>query len=400
MFLKSQNYLFVITMIIVSLFIVSCGVELPSSSTSSSNGSDTGATTTSTITAQGWIGSGNSGWQTTGTASSGNGLAYFNSPYSVSVDTSGNIYVADYVNKRISKWNSSGLFQGWIGGGKSGWQTSGSASSGLEYAYFYYPHSVCVDTSGNIYVADTGLNRICKWNSSGVAQGWIGCGNSGWQTSNSITSGNGLAYFNSPYSVNVDASGNIYVADVNNNRICKWNSSGVAQGWIGGGNSGWQTSDTVSSGSGLAYFNQPFAVCVDVSGNIYVSDYGNNRICKWNSSGVVQGWIGCGYSGWQTSGTVSSGSGSAYFNQPREITVDSSGNIYVADYNNARICKWNNMGESQGWIGGGNSGWQTSGPISSGSGLTYFDSPVSVYVDSSGNIFVVDGANNRICKWK
>jgi hypothetical protein len=232
---------------------------------------------------------------------------------------------------------------GWIGGGSSGWQTSNSAPSyGSGEAYFNYPYGVYVDSSGNIYVADGNNFRIDKWNSSGQVVGWIGGGSSGWQMSNSApSSGSGEAYFTVPKGVYVDASGNIYVADDENYRICKWNSSGQVVGWIGGGNSGWQTNSTASAGSGEAYFYDPYDVYVDSSSNIYAADWDNSRICKWNSSGVVQGWVGGGYSGWQTSNSApSSGSGEAYFAGPKGVYIDGSGNIYIADLLNNRICKW------------------------------------------------------------
>jgi sugar lactone lactonase YvrE len=322
--------------VLMAFLITGCSTS-PGSSTSKSNSSSVSSVSPSVI---GWIGGGYSGWQTgTGTSYS-NGEAYFYWPSSVYVDSSGNIYVADDWNNRICKWNSSGIAQGWIGGGYSGWQTGSGTTTGNGEAYFNHPEGVCVDGSGNIYIEDYWNNRICKWNSSGIAQGWIGGGYSGWQTNSGTTNGSGEAYFTGPIGVCVDGSGNIYVADLFNNRICKWNSSGIAQGWIGGGYSGWQTNSGTTNGSGEAYFYYPEGVCVDGSGNIYVADLFNNRICKWNSPGVVQGWIGGGYSGWQTNSTASLGSGEAYFNAPMDVYIDGSGNIYVADYSNNRICKW------------------------------------------------------------
>ena len=180
-----------------------------------------------------------------------------------------------------SSLSSPGTVIGWIGGGNYGWQTGSGASSGSSEAYFNGPGGVYVDSSGNIYVVDYYNNRICKWNSSGVVQGWIGGGNSGWQTGSGASSGNGEAYFNNISGVYAFGSV-IYVADGNNNRICKWNSSGVVQGWIGGGNSGWQTGSGASSGNGEAYFNGPVGVYIDLYGNINVAEYNNNRISKWH----------------------------------------------------------------------------------------------------------------------
>jgi hypothetical protein len=385
-----------VSIFVLSAFLITGCSTSPGSSTSKSNSSSVSSVSPSVI---GWIGSGYSGWQTNSGAVSNTGYAYFYYPCGVYVDSSGNIYVADCINQRIDKWNSNGIVQGWIGGGYSGWQTGSAPSYGNGEAYFFCPFGVCVDGSGNIYVADMLNNRICKWNSSGQVQGWIGGGYSGWQTGSGTVTNNAEAYFSYPSSVYVDSSGNIYVGDTGNQRICMWNSNGIVQGWIGGGYSGWQTNSGAVSNTGEAYFNYPYGVYVDGSGNIYVADEGNNRICKWNSSGQVVGWIGGGYSGWQTgSGTVTN-AGEVYFNYPVGVYVDGNGNIYVADEGNNRICKWNSSGMAQGWIGGGYSGWQTGSGTTNGSGEAYFYYPIGVYVDGIGNIYVADCVNSRICKW-
>ncbi len=174
--------------------------------------------------------------------------------------------------------------------------------------------------------------------------------------------GSGDGQFNSPFGVAVDSSGNVYVADINNHRIQKFNSSGTFITKWG------------SSGSGDGQFDSPMGVAVDSSGNIYVCEQ-NHRIQKFNSSGTF-------ITKWGSSGT-----GDGQFNGPRGIAVDSSGNVYVADINNHRIQKFNSGGTFITKWG------------SNGSGDSQFYYTTGVAVDSSGGVYVVDSYNHRIQKF-
>jgi hypothetical protein len=188
-------------------------------------------------------------------------------------------------------WSPSGIFTisirimsavGWIGGGSDGWKTASGASSGNGYQNFNRPCGICIDTSGNIYVADSINHRVSKWDSDGNAIGWIGGGSNGWKTTTVALSGDGYQSFYNPYGIFVDASGNIYVAEYSNHRVSKWDSEGNAVGWIGGGSSGWKTTSGDSSGYGYQGLYYPSGVFVDSTGDIFVADTYNNRICKWH----------------------------------------------------------------------------------------------------------------------
>jgi hypothetical protein len=351
------------------------------------------------MSAIGWIGGGSDGWKTANGASSGSNYQSLCSPESVYIDSSGNIYVAEYDSNRISKWDANGKAIGWIGGGINSWQTSSGASSGNGYQNFYHPSGVFVDSAGYIYVADSGNHRVSKWKSNGEAQGWIGGGSNGWKITTSSSSGSAYQYFNCPNGVSLDSSGNIYVVEYNNHRISKWNASGEAQGWIGGGSNGWKITAGSSSGSAYQYFNYPNGVSLDSSGNIYVAENNNYRISKWNASGEAQGWIGGGSNGWKKANGASSGNVYQCFEQPQGVFVDTRGDIYVTDLYNDRISKWDSSGVAQGCIGVGSNGWQKSGATGFGSEYRYFTYPEGIFVDISGDIYIADTYNNRISKW-
>jgi PKD repeat protein len=226
------------------------------------------------------------------------------------------------------------------------WGTPGSGDG-----QFSNPQGITTDSSGNIYVADRNNNRIQKFSSTGTFLAKWG------------SQGIGYGQFSQPWSVAVDSSGNSYVSDYGNNRIQKFDSSGVFTKTWGG------------PGSGDGQFRSPGGVAVDYSGNVYVADYGNNRIQKFDSTGTfITKW-----------GIL--GSGDGQFSQPWGVTVDSSGNVYVSDYGNNRIQKFSSTGTFL-------TKWGTQG-----SGDGQFFNPLGVAIDSSGNVYVTDYGNNRIQKF-
>jgi len=271
---------------------------------------------------------------------SGSGDGQFSYPIDVAIDTSGNIYVSDYFNDRIQKFDSSGTFL-------SKWGTSGSGDG-----EFNQPRGVAVDASGNVYVSDHGNHRIQKFDSSGTFLTKWG------------TNGSGDGHFDYPFGVAIDASGNIYVADAGNHRIQKFDSSGTFL-------TKWGT-----SGSGDDQFNSPYSVAIDASGNVYVADVSNHRIQKFDSSGTF-------LTKWGTSG-----SGDGQFNNPNGVAVGASGNVYVADTFNHRIQKFDSSGTFL-------TKWGTNG---SGDGQ-FSSAPRGMAVDASGNVYVADSGNDRIQKF-
>ena len=400
-------------------------------------------------TFQWWLGYNGStiGTHTSGTASSGSGNGQFNSPSKIILDSSGNIYVADASNYRIQKFDSSGTFQWWLGydGSTIGTHTSGTGHSGSGIGQFNspygitidslgkiylvdknnsriqmfdsngvylsqfgslsgaegqlaYPSDVALDSSGNIYVADTGVNRIQKFSYDASSYGFY---------SKFGSNGTGNGQVKDPSGIFRDLSGNMYIAETGNNRIQKFDSSGTFQWWLGydGSTIGTHTSGTGVSGSGNGQFNYPTGVALDSSGNIYVADYLNNRIQKFDSSGTFQWWLGYDGStiGTHTSGITSFGTGNGQFKYPSGITLDSSGNIYVADSFNNRIQKFDSSGIFQWWLGydGSTIGTHTGGTGVSGSGNGQFGYIYdgSITLDSSGNIYVADSSNYRIQKF-
>lgn len=315
-----------------------------------------------------FAGSGSQG-ATNGTGTS----ASFKSPYSLAVDASENVYVADTDNHLIRKITPAGVVSTFAGSGSAGSVNgTGTASS------FNYPEGIAVDALGNVYVGDTYNQVIRKITPAGDVTTLAGSGSVG-----SVNGTGAAASFNYPKGVAVDASGNVYVADSGNNLIRKITAAGVVSTLAGSGSQG----STDANGM-AASFRGPSALVSNDLGNLYVADTYNNSIRKITSAGDVTTLAGSGSPG-ATNGT---GIGAKFY-YPAGVTLDGSGNIYVADVFNDVIRKITAAGVVSTFAGSGNTG------STNGSGTTAkFNLPNGVAIGASGNLYVADQSNHLIRK--
>ena len=293
-----------------------------------------------------------------GTAGSGNGQ--FDHPYGVAVDAHRNIYVTDTGNNRIQKFDSVGTYL-------TQWGSLGTGNGEFNGPMGIHEIVLAGDLDGNaVYVVDSGNNRIQEFDSTGTYLRQWG------------TYGSGNGQFRHPSGLAVGAGGKIYVADRDNNRIQVFDKTGTYL-------TQWGT-----LGTGNGQFDHPLGVYEDICGqplarHVYVVDSGNNRIQKFDSTGTyLTQW-----------GTL--GSGNGQFDHPlgiHEIVLngDLDGNavICVADSGNNRVQVFDNTGTYL-------TQWGTYG-----SGNGQFDHPMGIHEivlngDLDGNaVYVVDSGNNRI----
>jgi sugar lactone lactonase YvrE len=216
-----------------------------------------------------------------GGGSGGDGGAATNAslydPYAVAVDSSGNLYIADTDNQRIRKVHNNTIITTVAGNGTSGYSGDGGAATDASLAW---PSSVAVDSTGNLYIADQNNNRIRKVGTNGIITTVAGKGNSGYSGDGGAATNANLYY---PSGVALDPIGNLYIADRNNNRIRKVNTNGIITTAAGKGSAGY-------SGDGGAATNatmdNPYGVGLDWSGNLYIADTENQRVRKVNLAGL------------------------------------------------------------------------------------------------------------------
>ena len=199
-----------------------------------------------------------------------------------------------------------------------------------------------------------------------------------------------IASFNSPFGICIDPEGNLYLADAQNHCIRKISTEGEVSVYAGTGTAGY-----LDGPADEAKFNQPLNICFDPEGNMYVSDFINQRIRKISYDMEVTTIAGSGYAGW-----LNGPADTARFNYPRGICLDDLGNIYVGDSWNHRIRKITPDGTVSDFAGGGTViGVQSVGDYVDGNDTAArFYTPCELSIDQYNNIFVADAYNHRIRK--
>ncbi len=285
----------------------------------------------------------------------------FNSPAGLAVDAAGNLYVADSANNQIRKITPGGTVTVLAGTG-----IAGSADGAANVATFNSPEGVAVDSSGDVFVADTDNNEIREIHAS-----------SG-QVTTVVSAAAGL--FN-PYGIAVDAAGTLYVADTGNNEIRKISTNGTVTTLAGS-----TTAGSADGTGAAASFTHPFAVAVNSAGDVYVADFGNNEIREITPAGVVTTIAGS-----TTAGSADGFGTQASFYSPSGIAVDAAGNVYVADTNNNEIRLISPNGYVM-TLAGSTTAGDTNGNATAAS----FNLPFGLALSSSGTLYVGDFRANDI----
>jgi len=314
----------------------------------------------------------------------------------VTVDAAGNVFIADANDHRIRKISTDGTISTLAGDGFPGFRGDGGPASA---ARLNTPYGIAVDAAGNIYIADLGNNRIRKIDTAGT-----------------ITTVNGTDAFNAPRNVALDRAGNLYVSEFGAHRVRRIAADGAITTVAGTGTGGFAGDGGPAKSAQLNY---PAGLALDTAGNLYIADSSNNRVREVLVSGVITTVLGTGDPGSSLPNQL---------NEPTGLAIDAYGNLDVADSGNGRIQQLSPSGSIQTLPGTGRDlaadsrgdlviadGSQLSeltaalklSTIAGGNAYLFggdggpatsarLNAPVAIAVDPKGNLLICDQKNSRV----
>ncbi|MDP6821723.1 MAG: choice-of-anchor Q domain-containing protein [Dehalococcoidia bacterium] len=316
--------------------------------------------------------------------------AQLSNPTDVVIDQSGNLFVADAFNHQVRKIDANGWITAYAGGNTGVGGYSGDGGPATDAA-LNYPWGLAIDSLGNLYIADSGNKRIRKVDTSGIITTVAGTGENGFSDDGGLATS---AQLNNPSVVAVDSSDNLYIGEYHRIRMVDADTGIISTvaGMKGYENEGYSGDGGPATSARLNY---PYGVAVDSIGQIYIADRNNAAIRKVDVSGTITtvvGGIGPGTSGDNGLGTQ------AKISTPYGLAIDSSDNLYITDNGYNRVRKLSTE----------------TGVITAFAGIAFINgffegdggsatdarlyAPYGLAIDGSGNLYIADGENDRIRK--
>ncbi|MCX6879950.1 MAG: SBBP repeat-containing protein [Verrucomicrobia bacterium] len=345
---------------------------------------------------------GQSGSFTTGDANQGGvgiSAVNLNGPAGVVVDTTSNVYVADSLNNRVLYYPAGSTTATRVYGQNGDFTTSDANKGGISANSLNQPQAVALDSSSNLYVADSGNNRVLYYTAgSTTATRVYGQDNF---TSNAANKGGGISAvsLNAPAGLVLDGSNNLYVTDMQNNRVLYFPAGTTTATRVYGQGGSFTTGDANQGGISANSLKTPFGIALNASGGLVVADVSNNRVLGYPAGGTTATVV-YGQGGVFTTNTNNKGGISAdSLSLPLAVVVDGSGNLWVADMNNNRVLYYSSGSTTATRVYGQGCVFTTGTANKGGLSANSLKAPAGLALDSAGNLYVSDQQNNRVLKY-
>lgn len=311
------------------------------------------------------------------------------SPWGVTVDGSGNFFIADTFNRRVRKVAPDGVITTVAGTGIVGFDGDGGPATSAQLEN---PWSVALNGQGALFISDSGTvvsppnNRIRRVAPDGTISTAVGTGEEGFSGDGGPADAARLSY---PTGLAFDGQGNLFIADRDNHRIRRVASDGTISTVAGDGTGGFGG----DGGPALAaQLNSPTGVAVDAQGQLFIADHDNHRVRMIASDGTITTVAGDGAAGFGGDGGPAT---AAQLHDPAGVAVNSLGTIFIADSDNNRIRKVTAAGIISTVAGTGTAGFSGDGGPGAAAELNY---PTGVAIDAQGSLYIADTSNHRIRK--
>lgn len=311
--------------------------------------------------------------------------AHLNNPIQASMDAAGNMYIADQNNFNIRMVDTAGIITTIAGTGIQGYTGDGGPAT---LAQFGGPAGVVPDGKGNLYIVDYNNIVVRKIDTAGIVTTVAGNGTAGY-------SGDGgpatSAQLQGVSAVALDTAGNLYIADNQNFVIRMVDTSGIISTVVGNGTAGYSGDGGPALSAQLTY---PLGLMIDAQGNLYIGDTYNNCIRKVDTAGIITTVAGVG----GPTGAYSGDGGlaiNAYLNAPVGMSLDTMGNLYIADASNNVVRKVDTSGVITTIAGNTLMGFAGDGGAAT---LATLNDPNSIIVTASGTMYIIDEGNHCIRK--
>jgi uncharacterized protein (TIGR03437 family) len=337
----------------------------------------------STVAGSGATGFGGGGFRGDGGPAT---RALLNAPESAALDAAGNLYIADFFNRRVRRVTPEGTISTFAGNGIGFFAGDGgpATSASIDGAF-----GVTVDARGSLYLADTLNHRIRQVTPDGIITTIAGTGEAGFSGDGGAAAG---AAMNLPVTVAVDPVGSVYFADSNNGRVRKITPGGVIT--TVAGNGGLDLGGDGGPATATSLFS-PWGLALDAAGNLYIAEAAAGRIRRVTPAGIIStvagklSATGGGFDGDNKRAT------DALLNSPTGVAVDAAGALYISDQNNHRVRKVSRDGIISTIAGNGQRGFSGDGRLATDASLAF---PTGIRLDAAGNLYITDSSNLRVRK--